>query len=552
MISAQLRKAFLDFFEEKGHTIVPSSSLITDDSSVLFTTAGMQQFKPYFLGKESPYGKRACSVQKCLRTSDIDEVGDESHLTFFEMLGNFSFDDYSKKEAIEWAIEFLKEKCGLDEGKLWFTYFEEDEESKQILLDLDIPEAKIFSFNKKDNFWGPTGNEGPCGPTVEIHYDLTGKACSADCKPNCECGRFIELWNLVFNEFYQDDKGKLSPSKQKGIDTGLGLERLLAVMQKKNSVFETDLFEHLGSSRISADHIKSVVFLATEGIIPEKIGRGYILRRLLRKAIREKGDLIDLAKKVIEMYKDIYPEVKEKEADILTVIQKEKESFGKALEAGKKEYNKIKGAITGASAFELYSTYSIPLETTIAWAEGDEKEIKNIEEFYELEKKHKEISRAGAEKKFGGLGKETDSIEAIKLHTATHLLHSALRQILGDEVQQMGSDINSERLRFDFSFGRKLTNEEIEKAEDLVNEKIKQDLEIKKQEMELKQAVKSGALSFFKEKYPDNVSVYAINNFSKEICAGPHAKRTGELGDFKILKEKSSSAGVRRIKAILK
>ena len=252
------------------------------------------------------------------------------------------------------------------------------------------------------------------------------------------------------------------------------------------------------------------------------------------------------------MYKNIYPEVKEKEADILTVIQKEKESFGKALEAGKKEYNKIKGAITGASAFELYSTHSIPLEVTIAWAKEDKKEIKNIEEFYELEKKHKEISRAGAEKKFGGLGKEADSAEAIKLHTATHLLHSALRQILGDNVQQMGSDINSERLRFDFSFGRKLTNEEIKKAEDLVNEKIKQDLEITKQEIELKQAVKSGALSFFKEKYPDNVSVYAINDFSKEICAGPHVKRTGELGDFKILKEKSSSAGVRRIKAILK
>jgi len=552
MKSSELRKTFLDFFEEKGHTIVPSSSLITDDLSVLFTTAGMQQFKPYFLGEKSPYGKKVCSIQKCLRTSDIDEVGDESHLTFFEMLGNFSFNDYFKKEAIEWAIEFLKEKCGLDEEKLWFTYFKDDQESKRILLDLKIPETKIFSFGKEDNFWGPTGDDGPCGPTVEIHYDLTGQACSDICKPNCKCGRFVELWNLVFNEFYQNKKGELTPLKQKGIDTGLGLERLTAVVQKKSSVFETDLFEHLGSSKILADHIKSAIFLAAEGILPEKIGRGYILRRLLRKAIREKGDLIGLAKKVIEMYKDIYPEVKKKEADILTIIQKEKENYGRALEVGKKEYNKIKGVITGALAFELYSTYSIPLETTIAWAKEDKKEIKNIEEFYKFKKRHQKISRAGAEKKFGGIGKEADSPQAIKLHTATHLLHSALRQILGEKVRQMGSDINSERLRFDFSFGRKLTDEEIKKVEDLVNEKIKQDLEIKKQEMKIGEAMESGALSFFKEKYPDKVSVYIINDFSKEVCAGPHAKRTGGLGEFKILKEKSSSAGIRRIKAILK
>jgi len=560
MTSAQLRNEFLDFFEKKGHTIVPSSSLITDDPSVLFTTAGMQQFKPYFLGKKSPYGDRVCSIQKCLRTSDIDEVGDESHLTFFEMLGNFSFNDYFKEEAIAWAFEFLKERCKLDEEKLWFTFFKgennllEDKESKDIFLALKIPKEKIFGFGKQENFWGPTGEEGPCGPTAEIHYDLTGKPCilGKECKPNCECGRFVELWNLVFNEFYQDSKGGLIPLKQKGIDTGLGLERLMAVIQKKSSVFETDLFDSLGTSRILVDHIKSAVFLVAEGIVPEKIGRGYILRRLLRKAYREKGEMIDLAKKVINIYKDIYPELKIKEADILNIIKQEIQSFQKALEAGKKEYNKIKGNITGALVFELYSTHSIPLETTIFWAKEDKKEIKNIEDFYKLTKEHKKISRAGSEKKFGGIGKEKESKEAIKLHTATHLLHSSLRQILGNKVQQMGSDINSERLRFDFSFDRKLTVEEIRKIENLVNEKIKQNLDVKCEQIKLESAVKSGALSFFKEKYPDKVSVYSINNFSKEICAGPHVKQTGELGDFKILKEKSSSAGVRRIKAILK
>ncbi|MBU4078156.1 alanine--tRNA ligase, partial [Patescibacteria group bacterium] len=495
-----------------------------------------------------------------LSTSDIDEVGDESHLTFFEMLGNFSFNDYFKEEAICWAIEFLKEKCGIDEEKLWFTFFKgendllEDKESKDIFLRLGISEEKIFGFGKQENFWGPTGNEGPCGPTAEIHYDLTGKSCSLGkgCKPNCKCNRFIELWNLVFNEFYQNKKEELSHLKQKGIDTGLGLERLVAVMQNKSSVFETDLFESLGNSRILADHIRAIVFLAAEGIVPEKIGRGYILRRLLRKAIRENGEIIDLAKKVIEMYKDIYSELKAKETDILNIIQKEIQSFGKALEAGKKEYNKIKGDITGALVFELYSTHSIPLETTIAWAKEDKKEIKNIEDFYKLTKEHQEISRAGAEKKFGGLGKEAKSEEAIKLHTATHLLHSALRQILGNNVQQMGSDINSERLRFDFSFDRKLTVQEIKQIEDLVNQKIKQNLDVKCEQIKLEEAIKSGALSFFKEKYPDKVSVYSINDFSKEICAGPHSKTTGHLGDFKILKEKSSSAGIRRIKAILK
>ena len=550
MNSAELRKKFLTFFEKKEHKIVPSSSLIPTDPSVLFTTAGMQQFKPYYLGEKSPYGPNVTTCQKCFRTSDIETVGDESHLTFLEMLGNFSFGGYFKEEAIKLAYDFLFNELNLSLGDAIFTVFQgdkdipEDKECIKIWKSLGVDENKIKKGNREDNFWGPTGEEGPCGPTTEIHI------------------KSIEVWNLVFNEYYQNKNGKLSSLKQKGVDTGMGLERLAMIVQEKPSVFETDLFKPIveeiekkspinyklkaKSYRIIADHIKSSVFLISEGILPSNVERGYVLRRVLRRAIRygkllnlPRNFLIPLAQKAIETYKDIYPEIKSQEADILTIIQQEEEKFGKTLEAGLRQFKK------GLDPFELYTTYGFPLELTMELAKEEGIQI-DVEEFEKKFKKHQEISRAGAESKFGGGGAFSP-----KLHTATHLLHAALRKALGEHVKQMGSDINPQRLRFDFSHPRKMTEEEIKKVEDLVNQKIKEDLEVKREEMKYEDALKSGALAFFKEKYPERVMVYTIGDFSKEICAGPHVKRTSELGFFKIIKEESSGAGVRRIRAVL-
>jgi len=570
MDSAEIRQKFLDFFRKRGHTIVPSNSLLPADPSVLFTTAGMQQFKPYYLGEKSPYGPNVASCQKCFRTSDIEEVGDESHLTFLEMLGNFSFGGYFKEEAIKLAYDFLFKELKLPLENATFTVFEgdpstgsgqvvpADEESILIWKKLGIPENKIKKCGREDNFWGPTGEEGPCGPTTEIHVGE------------------VELWNLVFNEYYQDRNGKLTPLKQKGVDTGMGLERLAMICQQKPSVYETDLFLPIiteirnwkleignwklreRSERIIADHIKSAVFLISEDIFPSNVERGYVMRRVIRRAIRygkilnlPKNFLIPLAQKVIEIYKDVYPKLKSKETDILTVIQNEEEKFEKTLEKGLKKFEKIiaKGDISGIDAFHLFDTYGFPLELTEELSQERKINV-DIKGFQESFEKHREISRAGAEKKFGGVGEEAN-YEAARLHTATHLLHSALRKILGFHVQQMGSDITSQRLRFDFSHPQKMTPEQIQKVEELVNQKITENLEVKREEMSYQEAIKSQALAFFKEKYPEKVSVYSINAFSKEICAGPHIKKTGELGQFKIIKEESCSAGIRRIRAIL-
>lgn len=577
MTSKKLRQNFLDFFRKKGHKIVPSSSLMPEDPSVLFTTAGMQQFKPYYLGEKSPYGLSAVSCQKCFRTSDIEEVGDEAHLTFLEMLGNFSFGGYFKKEAIEFAWKFLvSSPLRLEPDRFWVTIFKgegsipRDEESYQIWNKwLGIGKEKISEFGREDNLWGPTGEEGPCGPNTEIHYDLTGKPCKKGekCLPNCDCGRFIEVWNLVFNEYYQDKKGKLAPLKQKGVDTGMGLERLAMVCQEKLSVYETDLFlpiitnipgQNKKAKRIIADHIRSSVFLAAEGIFPSNVERGYILRRILRRAIRHgkllnlpKNFLIPLAQKAIEIYKEVYPELKTKETDILTIIQNEEEKFNKTLERGMKQFEKIatQGNIGSKEAFRLFDTYGFPLELTEELAK--ERNLKvDRKGFEEAFKRHREISRAGREKKFGGVGKET-TYQAAKLHTATHLLQAALREVLGKHIKQMGSDITPQRLRFDFSHPQKMTEEEVKKVEALVNQKIKEDLEVKKEEMSLDKALKSGVLAFFEEKYPSVVTVYSIDGFSKEICAGPHINKTSEMGYFKIIKEESCGSGLRRIRAVL-
>ncbi len=565
MGSKELRENFLKFFEKKDHKIVPSASLIPSDPTVLFTTAGMQQFKKYYLEEESPYGKNVASCQKCFRTSDIEEVGDESHLTFFEMLGNFSFGGYGKKEAIHLAKEFL-ESIGVKID--YVTVFEgdqeipKDEESIQIWgkLGFSVERGNLKFGKREENFWGPTGKEGPCGPTTEIY---------------CQN---LEVWNIVFNQFYCHQDKTLTPLAKFGVDTGMGLERLAKISQNTPTIFETDLFlpimeelkkmnrkeKNERAERIIADHLRGAVFLISESVFPSNIERGYVLRRLLRRSIRygklmdlPKNFLIPLAKKVIEVYQDIYPEIKSKEADIFTVIQKEEEEFEKTLERGlrylKKEIEKCISAhqkeISGKVAFDLYQSFGFPLELTKEIAK-EERILVNEEEFEKEFERHKKISRAGAEKKFGGIGKEAP-YEAVKLHTATHLLHQALREVLGSHVKQMGSDITPERLRFDFSHPQKLTPDQIKKVEDLVNQKIKEDLEVKKEEMSLKEALDSGALAFFREKYPERVTVYTIGNFSKEICAGPHVKRTSELGRFKIIKEKSLGSGIRRIRAIL-
>ena len=588
MTSKEIRQKFLDFFKKKGHMVVPSSSLIPEDPTVLLTSAGMQQFSKYLLGEEKPPYIRATSVQKCFRTSDIDLVGDRDHLTFFEMLGNWSFGDYFKKEAFETAWEFLTKEMKMDPKRLWITVFKgeqaipQDEEAIKLWQELGIPRENISEFGMEDNFWGPVGETGPCGPTSEVHYDLTGKPCSKgkNCKPNCECGRFTEIWNLVLMQYKKNERGEYESLPAKNIDTGMGLERMACALQEKGSVFETDLFlplmqklaslcppglkNNMRSLRIVADHLRGTVFLISDGVVPGREERNYILRRVLRRAVRygrllgiEKPDFLEeLAKVVIENYGDVYPNLEKNKDKILTVIHDEVEKFIKTLNRGLKLFEKVvertisekRQAISGEDVFHLYDTYGFPTELTeeLAKEKGLAIDKKGFEEAF---KKHREISRAGVEKKFGGVGKWGKRVA--HLHTATHLLHQALRQILGDHVKQMGSDLTPERLRFDFSHPKAMTEEEIKKVEDLVNQKIKEDLPLTIGEMSYKEALKSGALAFFKEKYPKIVKVYSVGDFSKEICAGPHVKHTGELGHFKIVKERSSGAGVRRIKAVL-
>ncbi len=588
MTSKEIRQKFLDFFKKKGHKVVPSSSLIPEDPTVLLTSAGMQQFSKYLLGEEKPPYMRATSVQKCFRTSDIDLVGDRDHLTFFEMLGNWSFGDYFKKEAFELAWEFLTKEMRMDPKRLWITVFKgeqaipQDEEAIKLWQEIGIPREKISEFGMEDNFWGPVGETGPCGPTSEVHYDLTGKPCSKgkNCKPNCECGRFTEIWNLVLMQYNKNEKGEYEPLPAKNIDTGMGLERMACALQEKGSVFETDLFlplmqklasfcppglkNNIRPLRIVADHLRGTVFLISDGVVPGREERNYILRRVLRRAVRygrllgiEKPDFFEeLAKVVIENHGDVYPDLEKNRDKILTVIHDEVEKFTKALNRGLKLFEEVAKkviseklkVIPGQDVFHLYDTYGFPPEDTeeLAKEKGLEIDKKGFKEAF---KKHKEISRAGVEKKFGGVGRWGRKVA--RQHTATHLLHQALRQILGDHVKQMGSDLTPERLRFDFSHPKAMTKEEIKKVEDLVNQKIKEDLPVTMVEISYEEAIKSGALAFFKEKYPKIVKVYSVGDFSKEICAGPHVKHTGELGHFKIVKEQSSGAGVRRIKAVL-
>jgi len=581
MKSQELKKKYLEFFKSKGHAIIPSSSLIPEhDPTVLFTTAGMHPLVPYLLGQRHPLGKRLVNFQKCLRTDDIDEVGDSVHLTFFEMLGNWSLGDYFKREAIEFSYEFLTKHLKLDHKRIYISCFKGDEdapkdvESEKIWLSLGIPKERIYFFGKDQNWWGPAGKTGPCGPDTEIYYDTLKEKCSKDCMPGCSCGKYVEIWNDVFMQYNKDENGKYTELKQKNVDTGMGLERTAMVLQNKSSVFETDLFhdiikkiENLASKkdsraiRIIADHLRAATFILAEKINPSNVEHGYILRRLIRRSIRY-GHLIgikdrfgkQIAEIVIKNYKQDYPELLENKEFILNEIETEEEKFERTLITGLKilenEIPKIKNKIINKElAFNLFTTYGFPLEMIKEVAKEYKLEV-DEQGFNRLFAKHQEISRKGAEQKFKG-GLADHSEEVIKMHTATHLLHQALRDILGRHVRQMGSNITKERLRFDFTNPKAMTKDEIKKVEDLVNKKIKEGLEVKRLEMNYKDAIKQGALAFFKEKYPKVVSVYKIGDYSMEICGGPHVKNTKEIGEFKIIKEGAVSSGVRRIKAVV-
>lgn len=592
MTSKELRQLYLDFFVSKGHSIIPSASLIPEnDPTVLFTTAGMHPLVPYLMGAKHPEGTRLVDVQKCVRTGDIDEVGDSSHCTFFEMLGNWSLGDYFKKESIAYSWEFLTSPdwLGIDPQLLFFTCFEGDENAPRDTVAHDcwvsegVKPNHIVFLPKKNNWWGPAGLTGPCGPDTEIFYD-TGKApCGPDCKAGCDCGKYLEIWNNVFMEYNKTAEGSFEPLAQKNVDTGMGLDRTVATLQGVRSVYDTDAFAGIIASiaelsgkqygeseevmrmfRIIADHIRCATFMLGDqrGITPSNVDQGYILRRLIRRAIRfamqlgiPEGSLTKVSEAVIAQYGEFYQELTVNRAKILDELTKEEQRFEHALKKGIREFERLAASLSGdvidgVSAFHLYDTFGFPIELTQELA-AERKLTVDIAGFDEAFKAHQELSHAGAEQRFqGGLADHTE--ETARLHTATHLLQAGLRKVLGsDEVAQKGSNITAERLRFDFSFPRKLTPEEITAVQAFVNEAIAADVEITCEEMTVDEAKQSGAIGLFESKYGSKVKVYTVPGFSREICGGPHAARTGELGRFEIKKEEASSAGVRRIKAVL-
>lgn len=562
MTSNELRKKYLKFFEAKGHKIIPSASLVPEnDPTVLFTTAGMHPLVPYLMGEKHPAGNRLTDVQKCIRTGDIDEVGDNTHLTFFEMLGNWSLGDYFKNEAIEWSFEFLTKELNLDKNRLAVSVFAGDSdapfdnEAFEKWKSLGISEKRIAKLPKKNNWWGPAGETGPCGPDTEIFY-WTGNSEEMPESFNDDNSNWVEIWNNVFMEYNKTKDGKFEPLAQKNVDTGMGLERTVMVLNDQKSVFETDVFVPLmtevsrfnldsKAQKIIVDHIKASVFILSEGITPGNTGRDYVLRRLIRRAVRfgKDLDLTSLAQKVIEIYKDVYLELLKNKEKIISELKLEKERFEKTLEKGLKEFEK------GTDPFILFTTYGFPIELVKEIAKEQGKII-DEEKFNDEMKKHQELSRTSSAGMFkGGLADAGE--ETKKLHTATHLLRRALEIVLGEEIMQKGSNITPERLRFDFGFSRKLTPEEIQKVENLVNKKIAEDLPVSFEEMTVDEAKQKGAVGVFDSKYGEKVKVYTIANFSQEICGGPHVSNTSELGKFKIQKEEAVSAGVRRIKAII-
>ncbi len=580
MKAIEIRNKYLNFFKKYDHSVIPSAPLIPEnDPSVLFNTAGMQPLVPYLLGEKHPAGTRLCDYQKCVRTNDIDEVGDNRHLTYFEMLGNWSLGDYFKDESIAMSYEFLTKELGIPAEKLSVTCFAGDEDcpkdtaSAEAWKKVGIPEERIYFYGKGDNWW-IAGEEGPCGPDTEMFYDTGKPACGPDCQPSCDCGKYVEIWNNVFMEYFKDKDG-YTKLKNKNVDTGLGLERMAFLLQGKETPFDTELFksvmdkleelqkvDSIRSRRVIADHLRASIMITCDGGRPSNVDRGYILRRLIRRMIRhmnnlqinlnELGNIIDVE---IEALKEMYPELDQNKKDIRNVILAEKDKFVKTLNHGEREFQKeikkLEGTkvVPGRVVFRLYDTYGFPPEVTKELAEENGMEI-DMKEFEKLFKEHQEKSRQGAGQKFkGGLAEQTET--TIAYHTATHLLHEALREILGEHVKQSGSNITEERLRFDFSHPQKMTKEEIKQVEDLVNEQIQKDLKVTCEEMSYEDAKKSGAIGLFTDKYGDRVKVYTIGDFSKEICGGPHVTHTGNMGRFKIKKEESSSSGIRRIKAVL-
>ena len=591
LTSKELRSTYLNFFASRGHAVIKSASLIPEnDPTVLFTTAGMHPLVPYLSGEKHPAGTRLTDVQKCVRTGDIDEVGDSSHCTFFEMLGNWSLGDYFKKESIGWSYELLTKELGIDPARLAVSVFAgdadcaRDEESAALWQANGIPAERIFYLPKKNNWWGPAGETGPCGPDTEIFIDTGKPKCSEDCSPACSCGKYLEIWNNVFMQFHKNADGTFSPLKQKNVDTGMGLERTVCVLNGHQSVYETDLFapaiakiaslcgkeygadaEATRAMRVIADHIRTATMMIGDenGIVPSNVNQGYILRRLIRRAVRfarlidlPDDGIVEVAKVYIDEYREVYPEIGENAEKIVTELSKEAAKFQTTLAQGIKEFEKVIGylpadckRLSGKAAFRLYDTFGFPIEMTqeLAAEKGLEVDVKGYNKAFE---EHQAKSRAGAEQTFkGGLADHAEATS--RLHTATHLMNAALRTLLDPNIRQRGSNITAERLRFDFNFDRPMTPEEIKAVEDWVNHAIQADVEVICEEMPLDAAREKGAMGIFDNKYGDVVKVYTMGEFSCEICGGPHAKRTGELGHFKIVKEQSSSAGIRRIKAIL-
>ena len=648
--SAQLREMFQSFMESKGHKRIQSASIIPEnDPTVLFTTAGMHPLVPYLMGTPHPAGTRLTDVQKCIRTGDIEEVGDPSHLTFFEMLGNWSLGDYFKKEAISWSWEFLTspEYLGLDKDKLAFSVFAgdedcpRDEEAHDIWRSMGVAEDHIFYLPKENNWWGPAGQTGPCGPDTEMFIIRDKEPCGPNCSPACSCGRYLEIWNDVFMQYNKQKDGTFIPLEKKNVDTGMGLERTICVLTGKKTVYETDAFTGIIAKiaelsgkgyeddenttrafRVVADHLRTSTFILGDdrGVSPSNTDQGYILRRLIRRAVRygmslgmAEGFTAEIAQVIIDQYKAVYPELERNAAFVTEQLKLEEGRFARTLRQGEKEFEKVYNntmnlkallesiltaedkvsfaqemakvkklrpspdmmpiieaanaadeaalvaavnarmaslnVLDGRSAFKLYDTYGFPVEMTIELAAEKGLTVDKAD-FDERFKQHQEKSHQGAEQKFKG-GLADHSEQTAKLHTATHLLHAALRKVLGDEVAQKGSNITAERLRFDFSFGRKMTAEEIAEVERLVNVAIEAKAPVVCEEMTVPEAKEKGAIGLFESKYGEKVRTYKMGEYSFEICGGPHAENTGDLGSFKIQKEESSSAGVRRIKAVI-
>jgi len=594
MTAKELKEKYIDFFVKKGHKKLPNVSLVPEnDPTALFMSAGMHSLIPYLLGEPHPLGKRLVSNQRCLRTVDIDKVGNTTHHTFFEMLGNWSLGDYWKKEAIEWSWEFLTKKLSLDPKKISVSVFAgdketpRDEESAKIWRSLDIPSERIYFFPKKNNWWGPVGESGPCGPDTEMFYDVTGKSHGSGCRPEDGCGRFFEIWNDVFMEYDKTPKGKFNLLKQKNVDTGMGVERTVAVLQGKDDNYQTELFatlinqiekisgkkyqgENKKPMRIIADHLRAATFAIADGVMPSNVEQGYVLRRLIRRAIvKEYGlegkpsilvEFLETGYKlkpavslIIDFYKTEYPYLEKTSTSIQKAISEEWEKFGVSLRKGYpvllKILEKSAKVISGEDVFRLFDTYGIQPEVTEQAAQKYGKRV-DKKEFERAFKEHQKISRAGMEKKFAG-GLADHSEEVTKLHTTTHLLHQALRDVLGTHVQQVGSNITPERLRFDFTHPDKLTGVQMKKVEKIINEKVKANLPVKIKMMTLVEARKKGVLAFFREKYGEKVKVYSIGDYSQEVCGGPHASSTGKIGSVKIIKEQAIGVGRRRIYAQL-